>query len=128
MVFVVIVAAVVVVVVIMAAVVIATLPLGIDVVPARRGQPDDLLAGLGLDRGHELRGNGFGAVHQGLLVRLSPLDPVANARDRRARLPEQPPLPVPPKSSAELAFEQDLLPVVGADGGFSLPTPEIDHE
>jgi transposase InsO family protein len=67
-------------------------------------------------------------LHQGRLVRLSPLDPVANARDRRARLPEQPPLPVPPKSSAELAFEQDLLPVVGPDGGFSLPTLEIDHE
>ncbi len=67
-------------------------------------------------------------LHQGRLVRLSPLDPVANARDRRARTPEQPPLPVPPKSSAELAFEQDLLPVVGPDGGFSLPTPETDHE
>lgn len=52
-------------------------------------------------------------LHQGRLVRLSPLDPVANARDRRARAPEPPPLPVPPKSSAELAFEQDLLPVVG---------------
>lgn len=67
-------------------------------------------------------------LHQGRLVRLSPLDPVANARDRRARRPEQPPLPVPPKSSAELAFEQDLLPLVGPDGGFSLPTPETDHE
>jgi len=67
-------------------------------------------------------------LHQGRLVRLSPLDPVANARDRRARRPEQPPLPVPPKSSAELAFEQDLFPVVGPDGGFPLPTPETDHE
>jgi putative transposase len=67
-------------------------------------------------------------LHQGRLLRLSPLDPVANARDRRARLPEPPPLPVPPKSSAELAFEQDLLPVVGPDGGFSLPNLEIDHE
>ena len=67
-------------------------------------------------------------LHQGRLVRLSPLDPVTNARDRRARVPEPPPLPVPPKSSAELAFEQDLFPVVGPDGGFSLPTPETNHE
>ena len=67
-------------------------------------------------------------LHQGRLVHLSPLDPVANARERRARVPEPAPLPVPPKSSAELAFEHELGPVVGPDGGFPLPNPEIDHE
>lgn len=107
----------------------------------RKVSPDHVLscdgtlyeAPLGLARSNvlvyrNLLDGSLRCLHQGRLVRLSPLDPVANARDRRARVPAPPPLPVPPKSSAELAFEHDLLPVVGADGGFSLPTPEIDHE
>ena len=68
-------------------------------------------------------------VHEGRLVRLSPLDPVANARARRARPSSEPaPVPVPPKSSPELAFEHDLGPVVNADGGFPHPHPETDHD
>jgi transposase InsO family protein len=68
-------------------------------------------------------------LHQGRLVRLSPLDPVANARARRARpSPEAPTVAVPPKSSAELAFEHELGPVVGADGGFPTPNQETDDE
>jgi transposase InsO family protein len=60
-------------------------------------------------------------LHQGRLVRLSPVDPVANARDRRAKAPDPPSVPVPPKSSAERAFERDFGPVLDADGGFSPP-------
>jgi len=69
-------------------------------------------------------------VHEGRLVELAPVDPVANATSGRARPPRQdsdaqtdPALPL---SAAEMAFARDLEPVVGHDGGFTDPSPEKD--
>jgi transposase InsO family protein len=65
-------------------------------------------------------------VHDGRLVALAPVDPVANATAGRAR-PERAPNEASatlPKSAAELRFRRDLAPVVGPDGGFSNPDPE----
>ncbi len=65
-------------------------------------------------------------LHQGRLVRLSPLDLQANARRPRSR--SQPrsgqssaAASHPPLSSAEIAFRRDLGPIVDAEGGFAEP-------
>ena len=60
-------------------------------------------------------------IHDGRLVRLAPVDPVANATSGRARRGQEPePVKVPlPPSAAELAWRRDLEPVVGRDGGFT---------
>ncbi|MFH1464055.1 MAG: hypothetical protein ABIO70_06700 [Pseudomonadota bacterium] len=62
-------------------------------------------------------------VHDGRLVRLAPVDPVANATSGRARLGQEPETAQPhlPPSAAELAYRQDYAPVVGPDGGFTDP-------
>ena len=60
-------------------------------------------------------------IHDGSLMRLCVLDPHKNARSKRAN-----PRPkikedkneILPKSSAQLAFENDMSPVVGPDGGY----------
>jgi putative transposase len=57
--------------------------------------------------------------HQGRMAKLSPPDLAGNAMDRRAGNaiesgPEVHPLP---KSAADMAFERDFRPAVGADGG-----------
>ncbi len=63
-------------------------------------------------------------LHEGRLLHLAPVDPQFNARQRRAKpIPEASP-PVAPKTCAQLRFDQDLGPIVDADGGFSDPTPE----
>ncbi len=62
-----------------------------------------------------------GMVHEGRLVRLSPLDPHKNARERRAKTSlsdKKNKRALLPKSSAQMAFERDMLPVVDPDGGF----------
>lgn len=58
--------------------------------------------------------------HEGRLVRLHPVDLVANAHARRAgkEPDEDDPVPVLPRSAADLVFERDFAPVVGEDGGF----------
>lgn len=65
-------------------------------------------------------------LHLGRLMELHPVDPVANARTLRGARPEFKPVspangddPVPhlPKSAADMAFERDFRPVLGADGG-----------
>jgi len=61
--------------------------------------------------------------HEGRLVQLHPVDLVANAMGGRAHPAEAPgdePSVLPP-SAAELAFQRDLAPVVGPDGGFTDP-------
>ena len=66
-------------------------------------------------------------IHDGRLVRLAPVDPVANAtsgRARRGQEPEPAQHPLPP-SAAELAWRRDLEPVVGRDGGF-IDNPDED--
>lgn len=69
-------------------------------------------------------------VHEGRLVELAPVDPVANATSGRARPPrpdrDAQTDPALPLSAAEMAFQRDLEPVVGHDGGFTDPTPEKD--
>jgi len=66
-------------------------------------------------------------LHDGRFIELVPVDPVANARSRRGRRRRDSakemvhPLP---KSAAELAFDRDFSPIVGADGGFPDPDKE----
>jgi len=62
-------------------------------------------------------------IHDGRLVRLAPVDPVANATSGRARPGQEPETARPhlPPSAAELAYRQDYAPVVGPDGGFTDP-------
>ncbi|MEA2080684.1 MAG: helix-turn-helix domain-containing protein [Pseudomonadota bacterium] len=58
-------------------------------------------------------------LHEGHLVQLAGVDLQANARDRRARGQDEPPTPMPPASTAQIAFDQDYRPVVDAEGGLS---------
>ncbi len=64
-------------------------------------------------------------LHEGRLVRLSPLDAQANARRPRSGSRPQPAestsQPDPPASSAEMAFRRDLGPIVDDEGGFAEP-------
>jgi transposase InsO family protein len=63
-------------------------------------------------------------LDEGRLLQLHPVDLAANARNRRARpgpdAPSETDHPLPP-TAADLAFQQDLFPVVDPDGGFSPP-------
>ena len=59
-------------------------------------------------------------LHDGRLVRLHPVDLAANAHARRAQpTPNVEEPSVPPTTAAMLAFERDMGPIVGADGGFA---------
>ena len=60
-------------------------------------------------------------VHQGRLVRLSPVDLHKNARQKRAKSQGQEDKSALTKSSAQMAFERDMRPVIDADGGFADP-------
>ncbi len=62
----------------------------------------------------------FAILHDGRLVQLHPVDLAANANARRGRLGEQVPADdVLAPTAAGLAFQRDLGPIVGSDGGFS---------
>ena len=63
-------------------------------------------------------------LHDGRLIRLAPVDVHANAKDRRAINPNDPPVPLPPPGAAQLAFDKDFSPVVDADGGVDIPKTE----
>lgn len=70
-------------------------------------------------------------LHQGRWVELAPLDAQANAGDRRARPAGAAPAPGEgvPTTAASAAFDQDLRPLVDAQGGFPDPgdaRPEED--
>ncbi len=68
---------------------------------------------------HLLEGNALSIVHHGRRLRLHPVDFTANAYDRRGRGPAAPPPPsVPPRTAAQLAFDDQFAPVVDADGGY----------
>lgn len=56
--------------------------------------------------------------HEGKLVRIHPVDLVANAYSRRARRPEPPRAEPPVNTAANLAFKADLPPLVDEDGGY----------
>jgi transposase InsO family protein len=63
-------------------------------------------------------------IHQGRLVRLSPLDPHKNAREKRARAQSHTKKDqkcTVTKGSAQMAFDRDMRPVVDTDGGFARP-------
>jgi putative transposase len=85
---------------------------------------------------HLLEGDLF-VIHDGLMVRLRPVDRARNAVDRRApRLAPPKPAPgpgdpggLPPaRSAATLAFERDFGPLVGPDGGFTAATTHDAEE
>lgn len=69
---------------------------------------------------HSLLDEKLWVLHKGELVLIKPVDLAANARARRsnAEQPEPPRSPLP-KSAADLAYERDLKPVIGLDGGCS---------
>jgi transposase InsO family protein len=72
-----------------------------------------------------------GTLHvldQGRLVEIHPVDLEKNARDGRARhaAADEPPAAVLPKSAADLAFDRDLGPIVGEDGGFPMTEKETE--
>ena len=63
-------------------------------------------------------------MHQGRLVRLSPVDLHKNAREKRARPQGQDKneqQSALTKGSAQMAFERDMRPVIDTDGGFVTP-------
>jgi transposase InsO family protein len=65
--------------------------------------------------------NTLSYIDQGRLIKLAPVDLVNNARDKRAGNAVK--IDEPPKkhtrSSADIAFSQDVVPIVDADGGFT---------
>jgi len=68
---------------------------------------------------HLLEGDALSIVYHGRRLRLHPVDLTANAYDRRGRGPAAPPPPtVPPRTAAQLAFDDDFAPLVDADGGY----------
>lgn len=62
-------------------------------------------------------------MHEGRLVEIRPADLEKNARDRRApsavTADGDPPAARLPRSAADIAFDRDFGPIVGADGGFT---------
>jgi len=78
---------------------------------------------------HRLLTDTYHVVAGGRLVQLHPVDLVDNARRprRRARDGQDEVDPPPARSAADMAFERDLGPVTGPDGGFvEPPTQEND--
>jgi len=60
-------------------------------------------------------------IHQGSLLQLAPVDLHENARDKRAKSEKLDPENVNlilPKSSAQMAYERDLGPIVDPEGNF----------
>jgi len=84
------------------------------------------LAGTEVELHHQVLDDTVRVLHEGRLVRLFPVDRHANAVAGRGRTPTEEPSPTElPPSAAELAFRRDLRPLVGPDGGFSLPNEEV---
>ena len=69
-------------------------------------------------------------LHQGRMVELAELDPQANATVRRGYPADEQPLASEgvPRTAATLAFEHDLRPLVGPDGGFQDEHDQHDKE
>jgi transposase InsO family protein len=70
-------------------------------------------------------------LHQGRLVRLSPVDLHKNARQKRAKSQwldkkeDKSPLT---KGSAQMAFERDMRPIIDTDGGFAGPQKNLKED
>lgn len=78
---------------------------------------------------HRLLTDTYHVVADGRLVQLHPVDLEANARTPRGRARDGRDAvdPPPTRSAADMAFERDLGPVTGPDGGFvEPPTEESD--
>jgi len=78
---------------------------------------------------HRLLTGTYHVVADGRLVQLHPVDLEANARTPRGRGRDERDAvdPPPTRSAADMAFERDLGPVTGPDGGFvEPPTEESD--
>lgn len=60
-------------------------------------------------------------IDQGRLIKLAPVDLVDNARDKRAgnTVNVDEPSKKHTRSSADIAFNQDVVPIIDADGGFT---------
>jgi hypothetical protein len=70
-------------------------------------------------------------MHQGRLVRLSPVDLHKNAREKRARpqgQDQKQDRSALTKSSAQMAFERDMRPVIDTDGGFAGPQNNLKED
>jgi hypothetical protein len=72
---------------------------------------------------HQLLTDTYHVVADGRLVQLHPVDLEANARTPRGRARDERTEadPPPARSAADMAFERDLGPVTGLDGGFVEP-------
>ena len=68
-------------------------------------------------------------IHQEKIVAISPVDLHANARGRRAKRnhaeEENRQLP---KSSAQISYDKQIQPIIGADGGYSTPKPQTKED
>lgn len=68
-----------------------------------------------------VRNNTLSFIDRGRLIQLAPVDLAGNARDSRAGNPasaDEPPQKHS-RSSADIAFNKDVSPIVDADGGFT---------
>jgi hypothetical protein len=76
---------------------------------------------------HRLLDNTYHVVCDGRLVRIHPVDLVANARAHRGRRKDDPgdPSSPPVKTAADLAFDRDFGSVVDDDGGLT-DRPDYD--
>ena len=90
------------------------------------------LAGTWVTLYHQVLDGTISVLHpdrSGRIVRLHPVDVVANAKARRGEPPtsqKEPAVYVLPKSAADLAFDQDFRPVIDSDGGFTGSTKKDD--
>jgi transposase InsO family protein len=74
---------------------------------------------------HLLQDDALSIVHHGRRVRLHPVDLTANAYDRRGRGPAAPEPPsAPPRTAAQMAFDDHFAPLVDGDGGYNPPPRE----
>ncbi len=75
-----------------------------------------------------LRRNGLdgslSVLHREKIVSLSPVDLHTNAREKRAACKKKEVQKQLPKSSAQLAYDKEVKPIIGTDGGFNIPIKE----
>jgi hypothetical protein len=63
-------------------------------------------------------------LHHEKIVTLSPVDLHTNAREKRALCTKKEVQKQLPKSSAQLAYDKEVKPIIGTDGGFNIPIKE----
>ena len=63
-------------------------------------------------------------LHQEKIITLSPVDLHTNARDKRTITQEIEEQKQRPKSSAQISYDQEVKPIIDADGGFTAPKEE----